>query len=90
MTICVRERSKRLANQPVGVVERLAAHSASSRPMTPMIVASAMRPLRHTYIQKPMKIPSGIVMAMVKVPQTAVGQGVDDVDAEARQRDDRG
>ena len=38
-------------------------------PMTPMIVASAMRPLRHTYIHMPMNIPSGIVMAMVNVPQ---------------------
>ena len=28
-----------------------------------------MRPLRQTYIQKPMKMPRGIVMAMVKVPQ---------------------
>ena len=30
--------------------------------------STTMRPLRHTYIQKPMKIPSGIVMAMVNVP----------------------
>ena len=37
--------------------------------MTPMTVASTMRPLRHTYIHKPMNMPIGMVMAMVNVPQ---------------------
>ena len=31
-------------------------------------VASAIRPLRQTYIQKPMKMPSGMVMAIVNTP----------------------
>ncbi len=33
-----------------------------------MIVASVTLPLRHTYIQKPIRKPSGIVTAIVKTP----------------------
>ena len=33
-----------------------------------MMVASVIFPLRHTYIQKPMNTPSGMVMAMVNTP----------------------
>ena len=35
-----------------------------------MTVASVILPLRHTYIQKPMNMPSGMVMPTVNVPQT--------------------
>ena len=35
-----------------------------------MTVASVILPLRHTYIQKPMNMPSGMVMATVNVPHT--------------------
>ena len=36
--------------------------------MTPITVASVMRPFRHTYIQKPMNMPMGMVIEIVKVP----------------------
>ena len=47
-----------------------------------------MRPLRHTYIQKPMNMPSGIVMAIVNVPHTLSASALTNDDAEAGQRDD--
>ena len=47
-----------------------------------------MRPLRHTYIQKPMNMPSGIVIGDRERAPRAVRQRVDDDDAEAGERDD--
>ncbi len=69
MTSCVRDRWKKLPSQESGWFSGSPPATAASMAITPMTVASAIRPLRQTYIQKPMNIPMGMVMAMVKVPQ---------------------
>ena len=66
----MRDRWNRLANHESEWLIGSPAHSAINRPITPMTVASVIRPLRHTYIHMPMNMPSGMVMATVKVPHT--------------------
>ena len=60
---------KKLPSHESGWLSGSPPATAASIATTPMTVASAMRPLRQTYIQNPMNIPMGIVMAMVNVPQ---------------------
>ena len=68
MTSWVRDRWKKLPSHESGWFSGSPPATAASIAMTPMIVASLILPLRHTYIHRPMNMPMGIVAAMVKVP----------------------
>ena len=67
-TISVRDRWKKLPSHESGWLSGSPPATASSRPITPMMVASVILPLRHTYIHMPMNMPSGMVMAIVNTP----------------------
>ena len=65
----MRDRWKKLPSHEPGWLSGSPPATAASIATTPITVASTMRPLRHTYIHRPMNIPMGMVMAMVNVPQ---------------------